>query len=263
MLLAEKVGIVTGGAKGIGRAIATLFAKEGCSVVIADIEVDKGEEVASIIREQGGLAVYVHCDVTKFSDVSKAVDFTVSKFEKVDILVNNAGGIFGPEGNIEEITEEMWDRVVNLNLKSQFLCCKAVVPHMKRRRYGKIINISSMGALFPPLPVIHYAAAKAGVLGLTTNLAQELAVYNINVNAILPGPIRTSFHEPVLGKMEEKERELFYQRIAKTEVPLRRVGMPEDIAGVALFLASELSSYLTGAFIFAGGGLPLAVWPHE
>jgi len=178
----------------------------------------------------------------------------ITKFGKVDILVNNAGGVFGPEGSLDDVTEEEWDKILDLNLKSQFLCCKAVVPHMKAKKYGKIVNLSSIGAVHPAVSVVHYHAAKAGVLGLTYNLAFELAPFNICVNAILPGPIRTPFWEPVIKGIKDKDA--YFAELAKKEIPLQRIGTPEDIAGAALFLASELSSYVTGETIFVGGGVP-------
>jgi NAD(P)-dependent dehydrogenase (short-subunit alcohol dehydrogenase family) len=180
---------------------------------------------------------------------------TIKKFGKIDILVNSAGGIIGAKGGgIEETTEEEWDRIVDLNLKGTFLCCKAVTPHMKAQKYGKIINFSSMGAEHPPAPIVHYHAAKGGVLGLTCNLAFELAKFNINVNAILPGPVRSDFFREMLETQPDKEA--FFAMLGK-KTPLQRIGTPEDIAGAALFLASDLSSYITGEALHVGGGLPL------
>jgi 3-oxoacyl-[acyl-carrier protein] reductase len=259
MLLSGEVAIVTGGAKGIGRGIATKFAKEGCSVVIGDISVKESEETVEIIKKEGGKATFVKCDVTNSENVNSMVEQVIKEFGKIDILVNNAGGIFGMEALIDTVTEEAWDKVFDLNLKSQFLVSKAIVPHMKARRFGKIINLSSMGAISPPMPVMHYCTAKAGVLGFTTNLAIELAPYNINVNAILPGPIRTAFHQLAIDTFKLDADE-YFEGIGQKEVPLRRYGTPEDIAGVALFLASELSAYVTGEFIKAGGGIPIPVW---
>ena len=145
---------------------------------------------------------------------------------------------------------------MDLNLKSVFLCCKAVVPYMKEKKYGRIINISSMGAVSPPRSVVHYHAAKAGVISLTQNLALELVSFNIRVNAIVPGPIRTEYYEPRLKKMTETQREEYYLTKGKT-TPMQRMGKPEEIAAVALFLATEPSSYITGEAINVAGGLPL------
>lgn len=168
-------------------------------------------------------------------------------------MLENGQSGFQTEGSIEDVTEEQWDKMLDLNLKSQFLCCKAVAPYMKEKKYGKIINISSLGAVHPAVSVVHYHSAKAGVLGLTYNLAFELAPFNICVNAILPGPIRTPFWEPVTKGIKDKDA--YFAELAQKEVPLRRMGTPEDIARVATFLASELSAYVTGETIFVGGGL--------
>lgn len=254
MLLNDRVAIVTGGAVGIGRGIALKFAEEGCSVVVVDISVAEGTKTAREVTKRGREGLFVKCDVTDNRQVQDMVSQAIGKFGRVDILVNNAGGVFRGGGLIEEITEEQWDKLLSLNLKSQFLCCKAVIPYMKERKYGKIINVSSLGAVHPPAPLAHYHAAKGGVLGLTTNLAFELAPYNICVNAILPGPIMTEFYTEILKSIPDKDA--FFASLGN-RVPLKRMGTPEDIAGVALFLASELSAYVTGESIRVTGGIPL------
>ena len=255
MLLADRVAIVTGGAVGIGRGIALKFAEEGCAIVIADISVKEGEKTAGEVAAKGRGGIFIKCDVTDGRQVRDMAAKAIAEFGKVDILVNNAGGVPGiTSGKLENVTEEQWDRFLALNLKSVFLCCQAVVPHMKKNRYGKIINVSSLGAVHPAVSVVHYHAAKAGVLGLTYNLTFELAPFNIYVNAILPGPIRTPFWEPVTRGIRDKDAN--FAELGKKEVPLQRVGTPEDIAGAALFLASELSAYVTGETINVAGGLP-------
>lgn len=256
MLLKNKIAIVTGGASGIGRGIALMFAGEGSSVVVVDIAEPERKKTAQAVSRKGAEGIFIKCDVTSRRQVQEMVAKTIDKFGRIDILVNNAGGVPGAgPGSITDITEAQWDKIVDLNLKGQFLCCQAVVPHMKKKKYGKIINISSLGAVHPPASIIHYHAAKGGVLSLTSNLAFELARFNINVNAILPGPVRTDFYTGILEKVSDKEA--FFAELGR-KVPLQRMGTPEDIAGVALFLASELSSYVTGEAIRAGGGLPLS-----
>jgi NAD(P)-dependent dehydrogenase (short-subunit alcohol dehydrogenase family) len=256
MLLADRVAIITGGAKGMGRGMAIKFAEEGCSVAIADISIKEANDTLAEVLKRGREGLAIKCDVTKAEQVRETVDKVINKFGKIDILVNNAGGLpITPP--IEDITEEDWDKVLALNLKSDFLFCKFVVPHMKKRKYGKIINLSSIGAVNPPAHAIHYNTAKAGVIGFTYDLAHVLAPFNIYVNAILPGPIRTSFYDHMLGSKSEEEKDAFFEGIGKNAVPLQRIGTPEDIAGAALFLASELSDYVTGHPLYVTGGIPL------
>lgn len=264
MLLSDRVAIISGGAIGMGRSTALLFADEGCSVVIADILTKEGKKTAEEVSQKGRAGIFIKCDITDRRQVQGMVEQTVNKFGKVDILVNNAGGVpkdlKGGGVGIVNLTEEQWEKVLALNLKGYVYCCQAVVPHMKEKRYGKIISISSMGVFSPPAPSVEYHSAKAGVLGMTYNLAFELAPHNINVNAILPGPVRTAFWDPVTRGVADKDA--YFERIAKIQVPLQRIGTPEDIAGAALFLASELSSFITGATIPVAGGIPLSPY-HE
>lgn len=256
MLLPDRVAIITGGAKGIGRGIALKFAEEGCSIAIADISMKEANDTLAEVSKRGREGLAIKCDVTDSKQVRATVDKVISKFGKIDILVNNVGAM-PPTPPIEDLPEEDWDKVLALNLKSDFLFCKFVVPHMKKMKYGKIINLSSIGAIQPPAHVIHYNAAKAGVLGFTYDLASALAPFNICVNAILPGPVRTTFYDHMIGSMTEKEKDDFFNNIGKNKVPLQRVGNPEDIAGAALFLASELSAFVTGETLIVSGGLPL------
>ncbi|OGO31162.1 MAG: hypothetical protein A2Z29_03260 [Chloroflexi bacterium RBG_16_56_11] len=257
MLLKDRVAIVTGGAKGIGRGIALKFAAEGCHVVINALHIEGARKVAGEVEALGRRSLAIAADVSKSTEVSTMVDQTIERFGKIDILVNNAGGIsLARGGAIDNTTEDDWDRIIDINLKGQFLCCRAVVPYMKKQKYGKIVNVSSMGAVHPPAPIIHYHSAKGGVLSLTSNLAFELARFNITVNCLLPGPVRSEFFNEMFQGAPDKEKEDFFERLGK-RVPMQRMGTPEDIAGVALFLASDLSSYVTGESICVGGGLPL------
>jgi NAD(P)-dependent dehydrogenase (short-subunit alcohol dehydrogenase family) len=207
------------------------------------------------MKLQGGEGVFIKCDISDAIQVHKMVDQVLEKFGNVDILVNNAGIPGGSPRSIESIFDEDWDRVLNTNLKGTFLCSRAVVQVMKKKKAGKIINISSMAAISPPAPLIHYSSAKAGMLGFTLDLALELAPFNICVNAILPGAIKTDIFDHMVPPGVDKE--VFFREMGKTICPMERIGTPEDVAGAALFLASHLSSYVTGDRILVGGGAPL------
>ncbi len=264
MLLEGRVAIVTGGAKGMGRAICELFAREGARVTIADIDLTEAQRALAAVEAAGGAGLVVECDVTQSDQVKNMVATTVAKFGRLDILVNNAGAVVGAQGkptNLEVLSEDAWDKVVDLNLKGVFLCSREAVPHMKANGYGKIVNISSLGAISPPSPHPHYHAAKAGVLGLTYDMAAELGPYNIYVNAIMPGPIRTPFFDEIVAGKTAEEAEAFFAHIGR-QAPLGRMGQPEEIAKAALFFASDLSSYVTGAVLPVSGGLPLPAQRH-
>lgn len=251
MLLSNKVAIITGGARGIGRGTALKFAAEGCNVVIADLLEDQAKNTANEVSQKGVKGLAFKCDVTNAKQVHDMVTATANEFGKIDILVNDAGAMFGTFP-AEEEPEEHWEKVLNLNLKSDYLCSKEVIPYMKKQKYGKIVNLSSIGAIYPPGPSLAYAAAKAGVLGLTRALALELGEYNITVNAILPGAIPTDFWNlPPTVDIEAVKA-----NVGKG-ILMKRVGTPEDVARVALFYASELSDYVTGSYLIVGGGQPL------
>ena len=253
MLLSNRVAIITGGARGIGAGIALRFAEEGCSLVIADLRENEANRTLEEISKKGSEGIFIKCDHTNNHQVQDMVAQAVSKFGKVDILVNNAGG-FGRPTPINDLTEEDWDKSLVLNLKGVFLCCKAVIPHMMEKRYGKIVNISSLAAITAGPPNTHYSASKGGVLSLTFDLSVQLAPYNICVNAILPGIIRTDmWNNAVFPGIDVND---YLQQRADNMIPLHRVGTPVDVAGVALFLASNLSDYVTGDRIIVGGGLP-------
>ncbi|MDY6825595.1 MAG: SDR family NAD(P)-dependent oxidoreductase [Bacillota bacterium] len=258
MLLKDQVAIITGGATGMGRGIALRFAEEGAHIAIADINKVKAEETIEDVQSKGRKGIAVECNITSGVAVSAMIKKVADEFNRIDILVNCAGTTAGTAGgsSVAEIGEEEWDRILAVNLKGAFLFIKGVIPHMKNRKYGRIVNISSLGAFSPPTVSPHYHAAKAGIIGMTYDTAREVGPFNIRVNAIMPGPIRTPFYDKLVDSMTEDEKNAFFERLGR-EAPLQRMGTPEDIAGAALFLVSDLSAYVTAAVIPVSGGLPL------
>src|SRR3989304_5379148 len=268
-LLPDKVAIINGGSTGMGRATALIFAEEGCNCVIADIKEEEGKKTAADATKKGKEAIFVKCDITDLQQIKNCVDQTIRKFKKVDILIGSAGGSVPrdpqarprqadgtPKMGIEYTDEKFFDMMMNLNYKGHVFFCKEVVPYMKKQKYGKIVLISSMGVFNPPGAAVEYHGAKAAVIGLVYNLAYELGPNNINVNGILPGPIKTPFWDPVLAMIPEAERAGMMDRMG-TFSPIGRVGQPEDIGYTVLFLCSDISSYITGQMINVGGGIPM------
>ncbi len=253
-MLADRVAIVTGSGSGMGKSEALTFAENGAHVVVAGITVvDRTkteadlETVASKIRAVGRKALVVPTDVRVPEQVANMVEKTMAEFGRIDILVNNVGGTFWAP--FLEISEGGWDAVIRTNLKSVFLCCKAVGAVMVEQKRGSVINISSVSGLGSAVNHSHYGAAKAGVINLTQTLSVEWAPHNIRVNAIAPGTIIT---EGNAALREGANKEKFDQLMKK--VPMGRPGQPEEVAAVALFLASDASSYITGQVIRANGG---------
>ena len=246
--LSNKVAIVTGARGGIGRVIALEFAKAGADVVVCDRIIDDGklEGVGEEIKALGRRSLAVATDVRIPEQVDNLVKQTVDKLGKIDILVNNAGASFVCP--VEEMTPNGWDTIININLKGTFLCCRAVGRVMIEQKKGRIINIASVDGIHGSPQMAHYGAAKAGIINFTKSLAQEWAQYNININAIAPGPIETEGAD-ALGRLTPEER----QEQTKA-IPLGRRGRPEDVASTAIFLASEASSYITGETIVVQGG---------
>jgi 3-oxoacyl-[acyl-carrier protein] reductase len=247
--LAERVAIVTGAASGIGRQIALSFASEGADIIIGDQRAAEGESTARQIRDLGGKAIAVRVDVTKKEEVKTLVDAALDNFKRVDILVNDAG--ITRNAPLLEMSEKDWDEVLGVNLKGVFLCTQAIAGHMITRQYGKIINIASVAALGSTAPgLANYAASKAGVVQFTKSCALELGPHGINVNAIAPGLIETP-----LIHLEKTPAEVqqFIEGKKKLSV-LDRIGSPQDVANVALFLASDESSFICGQVIATDGG---------
>lgn len=244
MKLKDRVAIVTGGARGIGKAIALAFVREGARVALVDVESERLNASKEQIEKEGGKAIVILCDITKWSEVQGMVDRVKGAFGRIDILVNNAGII--RRGTIETVTEEEWDRVIEVNLKGTFNCSKAVVETMKQQGYGKIINISSIaGKMGDITSAPGYGPSKAGIDALTKTLARQLAPYGINVNGVAPHAIET---EMSAQWSEERRREII------ASIPLGRLGKPEDVASAVLFLASDDASFITGEILDVNGG---------
>jgi 3-oxoacyl-[acyl-carrier protein] reductase len=255
--LEGKTAVVTGAGQGIGRAIALTLAREGADVAIYDLNLDSANGVADEVKALGRQALAIKCDVSRKDDVTRATEAVLEKFRKIDILVNNAG-ITVPE-LVMNTPEELWDRNININLKSQFLCCQTIGRHMIEQKSGRIINIGSVQALVSNPYLAVYAASKGGVLAFTRGLATELAAYNINVNMVSPGVTQTPMHLEV-GKTEPLE-----DKVART--PLQRFNQPEDIANAVQFFATNESRQITGQHICVDSGLlalhPGYVWPKD
>ncbi|MFH0861290.1 MAG: 3-oxoacyl-ACP reductase family protein [Candidatus Altiarchaeota archaeon] len=246
-MLRGKVALVTGATRGIGKATAVTLAREGSNVVVNYIRGAKveGGEVVKQIRDFGGDALLLKADVSKYKQVGDMVENALNHYGRIDILVNNAGIV--KNKMIWNLTPEMWDDVVNVNLTGTFNCCKHVVPQMIERKTGRITNIAATSAQFGNIGQANYIAAKAGIIGLTKALARELAPKGINVNAVSPGYIDTDIHEGVPRKALED--------LVDYMIPLNRPGTPQEVANTVLFLASDMSKYITGQVINVNGGL--------
>jgi len=245
--LEGRVAIVTGASQGIGRALAAGFAEAGASVLLAARTVSSLENVAREIAAQGGKALAVPTDVTDSGQVSRMVQRAVDEFGRIDVLVNCAGGAGKtPMVPLLDMTEDVWDAIVDFNLKGVYLCCRAAGRIMVEQRSGSIINFSSGSGVVPVVNQTHYCAAKAGVNHFTRVLAAEWGRYNVRVNAISPG--LTATRSTVDGLTPD-----MYERLSRS-IPLGRVGQPEDMLGVALFLASEASAFISGVIIPVSGG---------
>jgi 2-deoxy-D-gluconate 3-dehydrogenase len=244
--LAGKVAIVTGGAMGIGQGIAFRLAEAGAAVMIVDVNLEAAEDTVSKIRVEGGKAKAIKADASSVADAKRTVQETVRAFGRLDILVNNAGVY--PFAPALEVTEALWDKVVDINLKGLFFYTQAAAQEMVNEGHaGKIINMASIDAMHPTGNLVHYDASKGGVVMVTKALALEFGPRGISINAIAPGGIQTP------GASSPSTSDEMIQAFA-AHIPMRRMGVPDDIAKVALFLASNASDYMTGSVVVVDGG---------
>ena len=258
-----KVVIVTGGAHGIGKATALAFAREGARVAIADINVEAGSATVSELKKVGPDALLVAADVARAGECERVVSETVAAFGGLDVLYNNVG-IQSPDSyfNVEKTSEELWDRILNVNLKSYFLMAKYAIPEIRRRGGGAIINAASVQGLQSQKLVPAYAASKGGVLSLTRQMALDYAAENIRVLAVCPGTIDTAMTRAAAA-VEPGDPGQILQEWGKTH-PIGRIGVPEDIANVVVFLASDKASFMTGEYVCVDGGyMALGAWAGE
>lgn len=247
--LAEKVVIITGAGRGIGRAAALLFASEGARLALVDINEESGEAAAEEVRLQGGEAIYVKTDLTHSAQVKKMADTVVEKYGRIDVLYNNAG--INHFGKVTDADEAAWDRVMAVNAKSVFLTCKFVIPIMAKQKKGVIINTGSAASLVGLANLSAYTASKGAVLQLTRNMALDYAKDGIRVNAICPGVTATEMTEQVI--YDDPNPKAARERFDRV-IPRGSMAAPIEIANAALFLASDESSYITGAAIPVDGG---------
>jgi meso-butanediol dehydrogenase / (S,S)-butanediol dehydrogenase / diacetyl reductase len=247
--------LITGASRGIGKGLALRFAREGAAVAVAANE-DAVHQVANEINNSGGRAISAVCDVTAKTEVETLFDRVSREFGRLDVSIQNAGVI--TIAKIEDLTEEEWDKIMTVNTKGVFLCCQAAAKHMKQQHFGRIINTASgqarQGFIYTP----HYAASKFGVVGITQSLAKELAPFNITVNAFCPGIIDTdmwAYNDAAWGKLLGNYQPGELMREWVDNIPLKRVGKAEDVAGLVTFLASDDAAYITGQTINVDGGL--------
>jgi 3-oxoacyl-[acyl-carrier protein] reductase len=246
MKLKDKIALVTGSSRGIGRAVALAYAKEGAKVVVNYTSNEKAaREVVEAVDNMDSQAIAVKADVAKKAEAERLVQAGIDQFGRIDILVNNAG--FGRPAMMLKMEEDQWDQVIDIHLKGAFLCAQAAGRHMKEQKSGKIINVSSVAGLVGTVGQINYSAAKGGVLSMTKSMARELARYNVCVNVISLGIVATDMSEKI--RTDEKLSEIYMNRIL-----FRRFAEPEDISPAFVFFASDESNYITGQLLCVDGG---------
>lgn len=253
MMLKEKVAIVTGGARGIGAAIVKRFVEEGALVAIADILVEEGEQLQKELTEKGHEVVFVRTDVSNAQSVEAFVQGVLDRFGKIDILCNNAA--VNMPGSVEELEEEVWDKTITVNVKSQFLLSKYVIPHMRKQNQGSIINMASANSFVAEPRLAAYVTSKGAILQLTKAMALDCAP-SIRVNCICPGWVDTTFNDAHADLYGGREKVL--EGLANVQIIGRPI-QPVEIANVAVFLASDLSSCMTGVPVLADGGITAGI----
>jgi len=250
MRLDGKVAIITGAGAGIGRATAVMFGKEGASVIVADIDQEKGMETVGLIRSESGEAIFVQVNISRAHDVEKMVRTAIDTYGKLDILVNNAGIYL--QASVVDTSEEDWDRILDVNLKGVFLCCKYSIPEMvKGGRGGVVVNVSSEAGIVGIKNQVVYNVSKSGVIALTRSIAIDFAADNVRANCVCPGTTETPLVTAALSRAQEPER---VRRELEAVRPAKRLGKPEEIAAGILYLASDESPYATGAILSIDGG---------
>jgi NAD(P)-dependent dehydrogenase (short-subunit alcohol dehydrogenase family) len=257
MRLKDKVALITGAGSGIGREAALLFAREGASVVVAEVADDAGRHTAADIEKAGGRAHFVHADVSRGDDVRAMVGEAERTYGRVNVLFNNAGVFPDADGSVLDTDEETWDFVLRVNLKGVFLGCKYGIPALLRAGGGSIVNTASFVALMgAATPQIAYTSSKGGVLALTREVAIEFARKGIRVNALCPGPVDTPLLQELFRDPERRKRRLVH-------IPMGRLARADEVAKAALFLASDESSYINGAAFTVDGGITAAYTTPE
>ena len=241
-----KNALVTGAGRGIGREIALKLAQAGANIAVCDVDLATAQSTALEIEKLGRKSLALKADVSKASDISEMVTAFLGTFASLDILINNAG--ITRDGLIMRMKEEDWDLVLDINLKSAFLCCKEASRHMMKARSGKIVNIASVVGIMGNAGQVNYSASKAGLIGLTKTLAREFASRNIQVNAVAPGFIQTAMTDKLSAAEKEK---------LSAGIPSQKLGLPVDVANAVLFLASPLADYITGQVLAVDGGLAM------